>query len=370
MRVLIVTYESVLGGAERLILDFGEGIDGEVIVACPPGPLAERAEASGFATRSLRPRARELRASLRDRVLAPMRLAGHAREIRAAVREVAPDVVIGWGTRSALAAVPAAGRPGRPPAFVFHHNDLLPGPLIGALVRGMSRRADSVIATSATIAADLDPAGRLAGRLKVVRPGVDLERFRPFDGPSKEPRALFLGAIQQWKRPDLALEIVARAARDLPGLRLSMVGAPIDRAGESLLSQLRARAKRPDLDGRVEFIGWTQDAPAVLADATCLLHCADREPLGMVVMEALACGRAVVAPASGGPQELLHDQVGRLYPPGDAKAGAEALIAVAGSPEAAARLGAAARRTAEAEFDRTAARLHFVKTLAELVNLS
>ena len=84
-----------------------------------------------------------------------------------------------------------------------------------------------------------------------------------------------------------------------------------------------------------------------LRGRSCLLHCADSEPFGLVVLEALASARPVVAPAVGGPAELLDDEVGRLYPPGDAAAAADRLVEVLGDPELAARLGAAARRRAE-----------------------
>src|SRR3954449_6145038 len=63
--------------------------------------------------------------------------------------------------------------------------------------------------------------------------------------------ALVLGAIVPWKRPDLALEIAALAARELPELRLRIAGEPLDAHGEALLARLRERAGRPDLAGRV-----------------------------------------------------------------------------------------------------------------------
>ena len=56
---------------------------------------------------------------------------------------------------------------------------------------------------------------------------------------------------------------------------------------------------------------------AALQEHHVLLHCADREPWGLVLIEALAAGRPVVAPAAGGPLEILDRG---LYPPGDADA--------------------------------------------------
>ena len=159
-------------------------------------------------------------------------------------------------------------------------------------------------------------------RATVVHPGVDLDRFAKAPLPER-PRALVLGAIVDWKRPELALETVAIAARELPDLRVTLAGEPIDAAGRELLSQLRERAARPDLDGRVSFPGSVDDSAAALANATCLLHCADREPFGLALVEALARGRPVVAPAAAGPVEIVDRSCGRLYAPGDPDAAAQ-----------------------------------------------
>ena len=63
-----------------------------------------------------------------------------------------------------------------------------------------------------------------------------------------------------------------------------------------------------------------------------LLHCADAEPYGLALVEALAAGRPVVAPAAAGPLEIVQDGAGRLYPPGDADAAVEALRTVLADP--------------------------------------
>jgi glycosyltransferase involved in cell wall biosynthesis len=175
---------------------------------------------------------------------------------------------------------------------------------------------------------------------------------------------LLLGAIVPWKRPDLALETVALAARELPELRLRVAGAPIGAAGAELLATLERRATRPDLDGRVNFLGPVDDVPAALADATCLLHCADREPYGMALVEALASGRPVVAPAAGGPLEIVDASCGALYAPGDARAAATALVNVI---RRAPQLEMTARARAEAHFDRATSSAHFAALLEAAV---
>jgi glycosyltransferase involved in cell wall biosynthesis len=361
-QALFVSYTSLLGGAERILLDHATALPGPVALACPEGPLAERARASGIAVVTIAARPLELRASLRHRLATPLRIGGQARELRRIVAELQPRCTIASGMRALLSC--AAGLAGLHPRvpLVFQHNDLLPGGPAGRTVRAAAHRADLVVALSQAIADDLDPHGRLGDRVEVVRPGVDLGHFAPAPLPAA-PTALVLGAIVPWKRPDLALEAVALAARELPDLRLRLAGAPIGAAGAELLAQLERRTARPDLAGRVEIAGQVDDVPAALANSTCLLHCADREPYGMALVEALACGRPVVAPASAGPLEIVDPSCGALYRPGDAPAAATALVDVIRHAD---RLAPAARTRADAHFDATAARARFAALVEEV----
>lgn len=83
----------------------------------------------------------------------------------------------------------------------------------------------------------------------------------------------------------------------------------------------------------------------------------------MVVVEALAAGRPVVAPASAGPQEILGDGPGLLYPPGDAAAAARALLRTLSEPDR----RAASRALASERFGRDAARERFASLVEPLI---
>src|SRR5919197_2988744 len=286
MPALFVSYSGLLGGAERILLDVAQGLDETPTVACPEGPLAAAAREAGLHVLALRERPLEVRASAHHRAAAPLRIAALGRELRAVVRALQPDGVFAWGMRAGLAAA-TLGRD-RPP-LVFQHNDLLPGPAIARAVRAASRRADVTLALSRCIADDLGPG------VRVLHPGLDLERFAPTPLPGGPPEVLLLGAIVDWKRPELALDAVALAARKRPELRLRVGGAPLDEAGERQLEMLRRRAAQPDLEGRVELAGPLDDVPAALSQSSGLLHCADREPFGRVLVEELAAGRPVGA---------------------------------------------------------------------------
>ena len=159
------------------------------------------------------------------------------------------------------------------------------------------------------------------------------------------------------KRVDLALEIAAR----IPELALDIAGVPLPGDPPGFAAALRERAARPDLAGRVRFLGALADPRPALARAHCLLHCGEREAFGLALVEALAAGRPVVAPAAGGPLEIVTPACGRLFPPGDAEAGAAAVRAVLADPGA----RAAARRRAAA-FDAGTAARRFVAVVERL----
>jgi glycosyltransferase involved in cell wall biosynthesis len=312
--VLFVSYSGVLGGAERVLLDCATRIGRPAVIACPDGPLAR---AATVPVEILRRRPPQLRGG---RGAAAAALAGFAYEVARLAQKIRPGVIAAWSARAVL-AVAAAPLP-RGTRIAAVHHDLPPGPAIAAALRVANRRAATVIATSAAVARALP-----AENVVVLRPGVDLDAWRPRPPPPPDPpRALVLGALVRWKRADLALDIAAR----LPELRLTIAGA----GAQDFTATLEARADEPDVRGRVEFAGALEDPREAIAASHVLLHCADVEPWGLVLLEALASARPVVAPAAGGPVEIVTPETGRLYPPGDADAGAAALREVLKAREA------------------------------------
>ena len=341
---MFLSYSGVLGGSERVLLDCTTRLGRPVLLACPEGPLAAAARTLGLPVAPLPDRSLRMRGA---RGAALRGLGGLALDAARLARRARPPVLVAWGARAVLAA--ALAPRGGTPVLAVHH-DLLPGREVAAAVRRATRRAAGVLATSEAVAADL----RLPA--SVLHPGVDLGAWRPAPPPPPSPpHALLLGALVPWKRADLALEIAAR----VPELRLTVAGAPLPGDGLAYAGALRDRAEAADLRGRMTFTGRLPDPRPALAAAHCLLHCADVEPFGMALVEAMASGRPVVAPAAGGPLEIVRDGAGRLYAPGDAEAGAAALRAVLADPEA----GPAARRRAEASFDVEASAARFARAV-------
>jgi glycosyltransferase involved in cell wall biosynthesis/GT2 family glycosyltransferase len=353
-RILFASYSGLLGGAERVLLDCASGVEGSHTLICPPGPLAQQARAAGVTVLVGPERELRLRSNLRTRAGAARALAAHATELRRLVRDLDPELTVAWGMRSALASLALPGRR----AVAFDHHDFLPGPVIAAGVRAAAHRAAVVTVPSAAVGAELDPSGRLSARLRVVAPGVDPMRFAGLGPPAAAPAVLVLGALAPWKRPDLALEICALARERLPDLTVRLVGGPVT-SDESLLAELERRVGAGDLAGAAELAGPQDETADELARAACLLHCAPREPFGIVLLEAMAAGRPVVAPDAGGPREILDSSCAILYPPGDARAGADALVTLLSDRARVRTMGDAGRKRVRACFDRQRTRSGF-----------
>ncbi len=361
---LLASYSGLLGGAERALLQFASGTPGERWLACPDGPLADAAGDAGVRVTALGDRRLELRGSFRDRVGTSARVLNHGRELRALIASLEPDLVILCGMRSMLGLAATPGRSGTSPGpapIVFLHNDFLPGTGIGAALRRAARIADLIVVPSRAVADDLGLAAA------VLPPGVPPGFFTSERAPADPPEVLVLGALVSWKRTDLALEAVALARRDHPDLALRIAGGRVSDDSDAVLAATRTRAAEPDLAGHVELLGTVTDPAAELARCTCLLHCADREPFGIAVAEALAGARPAVVTAGSGPAEIVDASCGITYPPGDAAAAAAAIGQLIADPAAARSLGAHGRARAAEQFTEAAARERFAAAIDPLL---
>ena len=163
--------------------------------------------------------------------------------------------------------------------------------------------------------------------------------------PEGVPVLLALGRLHRNKAFDVLLAALAR----LPDAVLWLAGEGPERAA------LEAQADRLGVAGRVRFLGWRDDARALLAAADLFVCPSRHEPLGNVVIEAWAAARPVVACASQGPAQLIADGVdGRLVPVDDDEALAAAIGGLLADPARARALAQAGRAAFEARFTEAA----------------
>jgi glycosyltransferase involved in cell wall biosynthesis len=149
------------------------------------------------------------------------------------------------------------------------------------------------------------------------------------------------------------LRALARLPREIP-FRAYVIGAPIYQTNASQYSQdeLASDVDRLGLAGRVGFCGFVERPERALRSLDIVVHASTTpEPFGLVIVEAMACGRAVIASAAGGVSEIIAPEQNALaHVPGDADGLAGQLRRLMHDAPLRARIGAAGRTTAERRF--------------------
>jgi phosphatidylinositol alpha 1,6-mannosyltransferase len=205
-------------------------------------------------------------------------------------------------------------------------------------MRAVHSAADRTLAPSTAALRDLTEHG--VPRVRLWPRGVDTARFRPAlrDEPLRRRLApggeTIVGYVGRLA-PEKHVELLAGAGA-MPGVRVVVVG---DGPSEASL--------RTALPGAV-FLGRRtgDDLARVFASLDVFVHTGPYETFCQTVQEAMACALPVIAPAAGGPLDLVdHGRTGLLVPPLDARAVADAIGALAADPARAAAYGATGRAT-------------------------
>jgi glycosyltransferase involved in cell wall biosynthesis len=329
--------------------------DPNALVACPEGsPSSEFAHTLGAHTTDLPFHSMRHSGGRLETVRSFFRGLRGALDMRRALRRHPERTVIfAIGIRGGLlASLAAVGMRRR---VMWSVPDRLPPGVLHPLVRLVAAfGSDALVCLSGYIASDLiGRSRRLRDRTTVVHPGVDPERFDPDKAKPGAAQAAVVGHISIVKRTDLAVETAARIVPEEPRFQLEIVGgAQFREENVALERRLKTRVESdPLLREAVAFRGRVSDVAEVLSDCGLLLHVRDDEPFGMVLLEAMAQGLPVVAPASGGPLEIIEEGVtGLLFQPGNVDHAASCVLRLLRDPELARRMGAAARRRVETDF--------------------
>jgi glycosyltransferase involved in cell wall biosynthesis len=236
-----------------------------------------------------------------------------------AARRFRPDVVYAHFLVPSGLIAAVAGR--APLVVTAHGRDVrnvgwLPG--IGAATRFVVRRAATVIAVSDYLRRELEakvPAAR--GKTEVVDSGVDLERFTVTPAPEGGPHFLCIASLTKRKN---VLRLADAFERGGTGTLTFVGDGPLRAALEG----------RPGiaLAGRVDY----DRIPERIAAAHVVCQPSLIEPFGQALLEAMACGRSVVATRIGGPPEFVPPEAGVLVDPADEDALLAALQTAAELP--------------------------------------
>jgi glycosyltransferase involved in cell wall biosynthesis len=266
-----------------------------------------------------------------------------------------------WATHPALAAWVIGRLTGRTYSFTAHAHDIyVERPMLDEKLRGA---AFAVTISEYNLRLLTGWYGRVADRVEVIHCGVDAAVFRPragaepvgFRSREHEPYEVLSIATLQPQKGHAVLIAAARllVERGVP-VRVRMVGEGEERpaleaaiAEVGLADQVLLLGRQPR-DRIAELLGEAD----VVVQPSIVLPSGKTEGIPVALMEALASGVPVVATSVSGVPELVEDGVtGRLVPPGDADALADALIDLQRDPALAARLAAAGRARVLSSFD-------------------
>jgi glycosyltransferase involved in cell wall biosynthesis len=253
------------------------------------------------------------------------------------------------GARSVM-ALAAKGLP-RPFLVNTVHSSRLRSPEDRQLLRSLTPEMDRIIAVSRSIVGKLRADGRVGTPMQLIYNGVDLDRYdhqeacctlpEEYGFPAGSPLVGVVARLEPEKGHPTLLEAWPMVLERVPDARLLIVGEGSQR------DALEARAEDLGLLGepcegdacvgtrharpgaKVVFTGRRDDVPAVTAALDVAVLPSYREAQGLVILEAMALGRPVVASNVGGIPEMIEDGVtGLLVAPRDPEALADAIVRV------------------------------------------
>jgi glycosyltransferase involved in cell wall biosynthesis len=335
-----------IGGGGRVLMDLMLHLDPQrytsILVAPELGPLTEWAAQAGvpfhispagdwLAAKALvRRTARLLRIMRQERV--------------SIVHTAAPTCYRAAGIAGRIAGIARVCHLGFPPMpGEFERSFLAPPEAVIGCYAGQAREHAPAIWK---LRPDCDVVG--------IHNGIDTKRFSPRTADNglrkNAPQVIgILGHISEVKGHPEFVEAAGQISRELPHARFVVIGGETIQQG--LRSRLQERAEALGIADRLDFLGFRSDVADVLPALDLVVLPSHAEGFPLAVLEAMACGRPVVATDVGGVAEAVVAGVtGTLVPVGNVRVLADAVTELLRRPDALRAMGAAARERVERLF--------------------
>jgi len=187
--------------------------------------------------------------------------------------------------------------------------------------------------------------GHLVERLYL---GINLDVFRPAPEIVKEWDVIFMGRLEPMKSVDLFPEMVSILSKEFPNLKVAMTGEG------SLKEQIFDEFEEKDVRRFVDYLGVveTSKVPKLINKSRVFIYPSRREPFGLSIVEAMACGVPIVTTNVYGPKEIVtHGHDGMAISPDNVLELAEAIRSLLLDGGLRNRLSENARKMVENRFD-------------------
>jgi glycosyltransferase involved in cell wall biosynthesis len=353
------------------LLDRAEGLGADCVILPMPKPLARLGEFGALNARW--PLMARMALAARVGIVAVF-LPGYLARLRRVARSAGPAILHTNGVKAHV----LGSRVDSNLRVIWHMHEYVGGRTVTRqLLRSHVQRVAAIVANSGSVKRDVEETVSPQATVHVIHNAVDLETFRP-DGAAEDldaraglpassgpvVRVGLIGTFARWKGHEVFLRAIAAVPRELM-VRGYVIGEAVyDTTGsQHSLTELREMAGTLGITDRVGFTGFLRPAPAMRALDMVVHASTQPEPFGLVIAEAMACGRAVITSGAGGAAELVRPGVDAVtHTPGDAADLARTIARLVTDPALRRDLGGRARIAACEHFnpDRLA---------AELVNL-
>lgn len=338
----------IRGGGEMMLwqlLLYGRNRDIEwVVVFTRDGPMVEQVRSLGI----------EAHVVLAGRMRNPFSFPAAGQKIAKIAKDTKSNVTLGWIATGQLYGGLAAMMAGIPALW---YQVVIPpkNSWIDILATRLPAKGVLTLSKEGQAAQEqLKPKRPTA----LVYPGVELEKFDLAKLPSmREAREKLglpldvpifgvVGRLQRWKGMHTVVDATPQIRERYPNALALLVGGKheFEPDYEDFLKQ---RIAEKGLTDAVRMVGLQQNVPEWVQAMDVVIHASDTEPFGIVVIEAMALGKPMVAGDAGGPAEIITPEVnGLLSPFEDAPALARGVLRYLDHPQWAAKVGAAARQRA------------------------
>jgi glycosyltransferase involved in cell wall biosynthesis len=380
-RILFVDHAAVLGGAELSLLDLAIAYrQTSRVLLFDQGPFRDRLEASGVNVTVI-PASDALLSVRASSKLSALKVFPALWSMAQQIRQQSQGYdLIHANSQKAFVAAAIARWMGGPPV-VWHLRDIITASHFSGLNRRLAvalanAQASQVIVNSKATGAAFVEAGGQPDLVQLVYNGMSSQPFKQLapDAAQAIRAEIGIGAdtplvgsfsrLSYWKGQHVLLE----ALRELPHVHALVVGKALFGEDE-YVTKLKALADSPELAGRIHWVGFRSDIPALMNACSIVAHTStEPEPFGRVIVEGQLAQRPVIATNAGGAKELVDDGVtGRLVAPNDAIALRTAIHEIVSSPDFAQRLAGQGYHHACEQFSLETLLTNFHAALCEIV---
>lgn len=329
-KILFVDHTAVLGGAELALIDLATAYtQTSKVLLFADGPLQNYLEKAGVKSSIIQASKNmlEIRASSGLKSLVRIPELWNMAEL-VAKNATDYDFILANSQKAFITCALATLR-GSPPVVWYLH-DILTARHFSQVNRIIAvffanRFATKVLVNSQATAKAFVAAGGKKKLCEVVYNGFNsqkfdtvniqaIERIRSDLGIEHAPLVGVFSRLSYWKGQHVLLE----AVKELPQVQVILVGEALF-GEEDYVSEIKALANESQLQGRVHWLGFRDDVPALMKACDIIIHTStEPEPFGRVIVEGQLAQKPVIAAAAGGALELIEaGKTGLLFPPGD-----------------------------------------------------